>query len=185
MKIKVFLYIRGTGKILNKIMNQLLLISYFLSKDSEEITFLYKSEYNLGRENKVLLLMIDYDDNEKYYYFAVKSKLELCSFEWLRSKKESITNKDNCFQNALNDSLDYQRIKKDPQRISKLKPYINQYNWKDIKFPSDKEDWKKFEQNNKEIALNVLFIPHNRTRKEIELAYTSKYNCNRKNKLGC
>ena len=47
------------------------------------------------------------DDDEKYYYFAVKSKLELYSSEWLRSKKESITNKDNCFQNALNDALDY------------------------------------------------------------------------------
>ena len=41
------------------------------------------------------------DDNEKYYYFAVKSKLELCSSEWLRSKKESMTNEDNCFQNVL------------------------------------------------------------------------------------
>ena len=56
--------------------------------------------------------MINEDDNEKYYYFAVKSKLELCSSEWLRSKKESITNENasKCFV----DSLDYQRIKKDP-----------------------------------------------------------------------
>ena len=69
------------------------------------------------------------DDDEKYYYFAVKSKLELCSSKWLRSKKESITNEDSCFQNALNDSLDYQKIKKDPQKMSKLK-----------------EDWEKFEQ---------------------------------------
>ena len=37
------------------------------------------------------------NDYEKYYYFAVKSKLELCSCEWLRSKKEEITNKDKCF----------------------------------------------------------------------------------------
>ena len=72
---------------------------------------------------------------EKYYHFAVKSKLESYSSEWLRSKKESITTEDNRFQNALNDSLVYQRIKKDPQRISKLKSYINKYNWKDIKFP--------------------------------------------------
>ena len=35
----------------------------FSSKDSEEITLLYKSEYNLERENKVLLLMIDDDNN--------------------------------------------------------------------------------------------------------------------------
>ena len=86
----------------------------------------------------MLLLMINYD--EKYHYFAVKSKLELYSPEWLRSKKESITNEDNCFQNALNYALDYQRIKKDPQKVSKFKPYINKYFWKDIKFPSYKED---------------------------------------------
>ena len=79
----------------------------------------------------------------KKYYFAVKGKLELCSSEWLRSKKESISNEDNCFQNALNDSLDYKRIKKDRQRISKLKSYINQYNWKDIKFPLKKTE-KRF-----------------------------------------
>ena len=109
----------------------------FSSQDSEEIMLVYKSEHNLERENEVLLLMIN-DDDEKYYYFAVKTKLELYSSEWLRSKKESITKEDNCFQNALNDSLDYQRIKKNPQKVSKLRPYINQYNWKDIKFPSDK-----------------------------------------------
>ena len=97
----------------------------FASQNCEEITLSYKSEHNLVRENKVLLLMIN-DDDEKYY-FNVKSKLELYSSEWLRSKKESITNEDNCFQNALNDSLDYQRIKKDPQRISKLKSHISQY----------------------------------------------------------
>ena len=50
-------------------------------------------------------------NDEKYHYFAVRSKLELYSSEWLRSKKESITNKDNCFQNALNYSLDYHKIK--------------------------------------------------------------------------
>ena len=83
----------------------------FSSQDSEEITLLYKSEYNLEQENKVLLLMINDDDNEKYYYFAVKTKLELYSSEWLRNEKESITSEDNCFQNALNDSLDYQTIK--------------------------------------------------------------------------
>ena len=77
-----------------------------------------------------MLSLVINDDNEKYY-FAVKSKLDLCSSEWLRSKTESITNKNNCFQNALKDSLDYQTIKTLPERISKLKSYINQYNWKD------------------------------------------------------
>ena len=42
-----------------------------------------------------------------------------------------------------------------------------------MKFPLNKEDWKKFEQNNKEIALNIFLT---RNKKEIEPAYTSKYN---------
>ena len=116
----------------------------------------------------------DYDDAEIYYYFVVKIKTELFSTEWLRSKKEAIINDDNCFQNALNDALNYQRIKKTQQKISKIKPYIIQYNWKDIEFQSHKKDWKKFEQNNKTIALNILFVLHNA--EELSIAYKSKYN---------
>ena len=121
------------------------------------------------------------NDDEKYYYFAVKSKLELYSSEWLRSKKESITNEDNCFQNALNDALDYQRIKKDPHKISKIKPYISQYHWKDIVFLSHQKYWKRFEKNNKTIVMNIVFVPHNT--ETISTAYKSKYNHKRKNQV--
>ena len=36
------------------------------------------------------------------------------------------------------------------------------------------KDWKKFEQNNKVIALNMLFIRHNT--ETIRVAYRSEYN---------
>ena len=55
----------------------------FASENSEEITLVYKSDHNLKRENKVLLLMIN--DDEKYHYFAVKNitnKKKLYSSEW-------------------------------------------------------------------------------------------------------
>ena len=39
----------------------------------------------------------------------------------------------------------------------KVKPFINKYNWGKINFPSEKDDWKKFEKNNVAIALNVLY----------------------------
>ena len=99
--------------------NSIALNVLFASQNSKEITLASKSEHNFKRKNNVLLLMIndDDDDDDKYYYFTVKNKLELYSSEWLRSKKESITNGDSCFQNALNDALDYQRIKRDPQQI--------------------------------------------------------------------
>ena len=60
-----------------------------------------------------------------------------------------------------------------PERISKIKLFIDQYNWKDIDSPSTNKDWRKSELNNK-IALNILYVPHN-TRK-INVAYKSKHN---------
>ena len=52
--------------------------------------------------------------------------------------------------------LNHEEIKRDLQRIIKIKPFINKYNWQGINFPSEKNDWKKFEKNNVTIALNVL-----------------------------
>ena len=115
------------------------------------------------------------------YYFAVKNQSELYSLDWLRSKKEAIINGDSDFQNALNDALNYQNIETHPERISKLKPYINKYNWEGIDFPAGPKEWKKFERNNKTIALNILFIPHNT--KTIRVAYRSEYNNKRKKKV--
>ena len=73
------------------------------------------------------------------------------------------------------------RLKKNPQRISKLKPFINNYNWKDIEFPSDSENYRKFEQNNKTIALNIFYVPRNT--KQVRQAYISEYNYERCNKV--
>ena len=57
-------------------------------------------------------------------------------------------NDDNCFQYALTVTLNYQNIKNNPERISKIKPFIDQYNWKEKDFLSHSKDRKKFEQNN-------------------------------------
>ena len=115
----------------------------FVSYNSEEIKLAYKLNYN-KRKNQVILLMINNESNNSYY-FAVKNLSELCSLGWLRSKNEAIINGDNDFQNTLNDALNYQTIETHPERISKLKPYINKYNWEGIEFPAGPKDWKKFE----------------------------------------
>ena len=72
------------------------------------------------------------------------------------------------------------KLKKDPQRISKIKPFIEQYNWKDLDFLSASKDWKKFELNN-EITLNILYVPHNT--KKIHVAYRSKHNVTREKQV--
>ena len=121
------------------------------------------------------------NEANNYFYFAVKNLSELNSSGWLRGKKETIISKDNDFENALDDALNYQNIEKHQERISKLNPYINKYNWKGIDFPAGPKDWIKFERNNKTIALNVLYIPHNT--KTISVAYRSEYNNKRKKQV--
>ena len=123
----------------------------FVSYDGEEIKLAYKSNYN-KRKNQVILLMIN-DESNKCYYFAVKNLSELNSLGRFRGKKETVISGDTDFEDALDKALDYQIIEAHPERISKLKPYINKYNWEGIEFPARPKDWKKFERNNKTINL--------------------------------
>ena len=123
--------------------------------NSEKIKPAYcKCIYN-KRKNQIMLLMIN-DEAINCYYSAAKGLSELNSLGCWRGKKEGIINGDNDFQNA--DVLNYLTTEKDPQRISKLKLIINKYNWRGINFPVTPKDWKKFELNNKTVALNVLYI---------------------------
>ena len=79
----------------------------------------------------------------------------------LKNKKATInpTNKkDNkCFQYAITVALNQEVIGKNPERTTKIKPFINKYNWGGINFASEKDDLKRFEKNNVTIALNVLY----------------------------
>ena len=70
--------------------------------------------------------------------------------------------------------LNQEEIKEDPQRIIKSKPFIDKYNWEGISYPSEKDEWKKFEKSNLTIALVVLYA------KKIYPAYVSKHNSNGK-----
>ena len=54
-------------------------------------------------------------------------------------------------------ALHHEEIKNNPERISLLRPYETQYNWKGLKFPVSIKKIDKFEKNNPGIAVNVFF----------------------------
>ena len=159
--------------------------------DTDEIikglfeSFLQKYEENL--QNKMKGSDFEFDGVNFLHYDFNKISLNrggsyTDSPKWLKDKKSTINPKnsdDKCFQYAVTLALNLDKIKKDTQRTSKIKPFIDQYNWKGIDFPSTSKDWRKLELNN-EIALNILYVPHN-TRK-IQVAYKSKQNltCDKK-----
>ena len=88
-----------------------------------------------------------FDRVDALYYNLNKISLStggsyLDSNEWLKSKKATINpenNDEKCFQYALTVALNYEQIKKYPQRTSKINPFIDQYNWKEIDFPPQKK----------------------------------------------
>ena len=98
------------------------------------------------------------------------------SCEWLINKRAAINpeNKDDkSFQYSITVALNHQRIESCSERIWNIEPFIDQYNWEVIEFPAGIKDWKRFEWNNKSVALNILFTLHNK--KPINFAYQSKY----------
>ena len=129
-------------------------------------SFLQKCEENLT--DKVRRSNFEFDGINSLYYNFNKTSMNrggsyIDSPKWLKDKKSTINpknNDDKCFQHAVTLALHLDNIDNHPERISKIKPFINKYNWKDIDFPSTSKDSKKFESNN-EVALNILYVPHN------------------------
>ena len=96
----------------------------------------------------------------------------------IEKKKTTInlqnTKNDYCVAYSIVDALDHEKIGKNAHRSKKIIPYINNYNWKKISFPSGQKDWKTFERNNEDIALNI-FSAHT-TDKKLNLIRKSDFN---------
>ena len=117
-------------------------------------SFLQKYEENIQEKMKGSDFKFD-GVNFLYYDFNKISISRGGSYidspQWLKNKKSTINPKNNnykCFQYAVTLPLNLDRINSHPERISKLKPFTELYNWKEIGFPSTSKDWKKFELNN-------------------------------------
>ena len=91
-------------------------------------------------------------DGVNYLYYDLnkisisKSGSYIDSLKWLKNKKSTINPKNNgykCFQYVITLALNLDKINNHPQRISKIKPFIEEYNWKDIDFPSTKQKLEK------------------------------------------
>ena len=85
----------------------------------------------------------EFDYDHKIY--LNRGKLYIDSLDFIKNKKATINpinKKDNeCFQYTVTVALNHEEKKKNAQRITKIKSFINKYNWKEINFPSKKDDW--------------------------------------------
>ena len=154
----------------------------FGDDNDDSIKQLFKSllhKYEETLPNKMKGSDFEFDGVNFLYYDFNKTSINrggsyIDSPKWLKDKKSIINpknNDDKCFQYAVTLALNLDKINKNPQRVSKIKPIIEKYNCEDISFPSTSKGWKKFESNS-EVALNILYVPYNT--KKINIAYKSK-----------
>ena len=108
----------------------------------------FPKKYLEGLETKMEGSNFMFDSVDFLYYSLHKISLNragsyIGSPDWIKNKKATINpkNKDNeCFKYATTAALNHEKIAKDLQRISKIKLFIDNYNWKDIEFPSHPKD---------------------------------------------
>ena len=178
-------------------------ISFISQKpDSNEIRVMFTrstpEEFMIGSEMSILQKYQDNLQNKmkgsdfifngiNYLYYDLnritisKGGSYIESPKWLKDKKCTINQKNNdnkCFQYATTLVLNINSIDKHHQRVSKIKPFLDNYHWNDINFPAAKKDWNKFDKN---VALNILYVPF--STKKIEIAYKSKYNLVREKQI--
>ena len=95
----------------------------------------FLQRYQKGLEESMKGSEFVCDGVDSLYYKLHKISLKrggsyIDSPEWLKNKKATINPKNNdnkCFQYALTVALNYEQIGKDPQRITKIKPFIDQH----------------------------------------------------------
>ena len=81
--------------------------------------------------------------------------------DWTKNQKvvgTSMNKKDDkCFQYAVTIALNHEEIEKGSQIISEILSFKSTYNWEEINCSLEKDDSKRFGQNNLMIAVSVLY----------------------------
>ena len=175
-------------------------ISFFSSKDDNDEERVMHSK----NDNIKIMISDEADEVMKKLFDSLKNRYQnnlksmkgsefVCnlnhggsyihSLDWIKSKKATINpinkNDNKCFQYALTVTLNYEEIKKDQQRITKTKPFINKFNWEGINYPSKKDDLRKYQKNNVTFSFSVLYAK----KEKIYPAYVPKQNSNRETQV--
>ena len=153
-----------------------------LANDEDEDDIMYLNDRIIYFEN----LFHDYFIKNKTNHqmleeLLVNNSTFIITPEWLTLKRSVLNphNNDNkCFQYYVTLSLYHEQIGRYYCRISKIKEYIDNFNWENINFPLQEQDYKTFEINNKSMSLNILQV----NEQEISHLYKSEFNKTRENK---
>ena len=118
----------------------------------------------LGKKNQLEIFDFIFDCVHLLYYKYQKINFKrdgsyMDTPDWTKNEKANpIIKEDNrCSQYAVAVTLSHRETKKDSQRITKIKLFIDKYNLEEINYSSKKMTGKKSKRNNLAIVLNALY----------------------------
>ena len=109
--------------------------------NTNELFDTFRKRYQEGLDTKMRGSSFTFERIDLLEYHLHKISLNrgssyIKSPKWIKNKGVTInpknTKDNNCFQYAIIAALNYHNIDNHSEKISKLKPLINNYNWKDI-----------------------------------------------------
>ena len=130
-----------------------------------ELFHTFKTKYQAGLETRIVGSNFSFDHIDYLEYHFNKINLNrgntyIALPKHIANKKFTINpknTKDNaCFAYAIMAALNHTKIANNPQRISNIMRFINNYNWTNIDFPVGPSEYKAFEEYNDNIALNIF-----------------------------
>ena len=154
-----------------------------VANDKDENDLEYLIDCNIYLKYLIKSFLNKYNIDQKLEEPTINNSTFIETPEWITNKKCTFNpqNKDNkCFQYSITLSLYHKETNCHRERISKIKPFINNLNWENINFPPQEQDYKTLEMNNKSIALNILQANNEQ---KISHLYNSKFNKARENKV--
>ena len=114
--------------------------------NTNELFDTFRKRYQEGLDTKMRGSSFTFERIDLLEYHLHKISLNrgssyIKSPKWIKNKGVTInpknTKDNNCFQYAIIAALNYHNINNHLERISNLKPFINNYNWKGIEFPAN------------------------------------------------
>ena len=148
-----------------------------------ELFYTFKTRCQVGLETRMVGSNFTFDHIDYLEYHFNKINLNRGSTyiplpKHIANKKCIINpknTKDNaCFAYAIMVALNHTKIANNPQRISNIMRFINNYNWTNIDFPAGPSEYKAFEKYNDNIALNIFCYVNKEN--EIRPVFISKNN---------
>ena len=129
-------------------------VEIMVGRETNEIIIdLFESflqKYQEGLEESMRGSEFVYDSVDVLYYNLNKVSLSrggsyIDSPKWVKNKRATINPQNKrCFQYAVTVALNHEQIKDHPEIISKIKPFIDNYDWKEIMEKNIGKYWKKF-----------------------------------------